>query len=90
MWLACTNEVNMESEAMGHAMQESLVEAEAQKKLEKPVHEQNGDQLKLRYDSSRIMKQVHNIDCSLLLASIAFVKCQICEAAIASEIHTAQ
>lgn len=58
MWLACTNEVSMESEAMGHAMQESLVEAEAQKKLEKPVHEQDRDQLKLRYDSSRIMKQI--------------------------------
>ena len=64
MWLACTNEVSMESEAMGHAMQESLVEAEAQKKLETPVHEQAPDQLKLRYDSSRIMKQVQNIDCS--------------------------
>ena len=72
MWLACTNEVNLESEAMGRAMQVSLTEAEEQKKLEKPIHEQTQDQLKSRYDSSRVLKQVHNIACRLLPASMKF------------------
>ncbi len=59
MWLACVNEVDMEQKAMGTAMQESLVEAEAQKQLEKPVCEQSEQALKLRYDRSRLLKQVH-------------------------------
>ncbi len=48
----------MEQRAMGTAMQESLVEAEAQKLLERPVHEQSDEQLKSRYERSYIMKQV--------------------------------
>lgn len=43
---------------MGTAMQESLDEAESRKQLEKPVHEQTEEQLKLRYDRSYILKQV--------------------------------
>jgi hypothetical protein len=54
LWLACVNEVDMEQKAMGTAMQESLVEAEAQKLLERPVDEQ----LKSRYERSYILKQV--------------------------------
>ncbi len=48
----------MEQRAMGTAMQESLVEAEAQKLLERPVHEQSDEQLKSRYERSYILKQV--------------------------------
>lgn len=58
MWLACVNEVDMEQKALGTAMQESLVQAEAQKLLERPVHEQSDEQLKLRYERSYILKQV--------------------------------
>ncbi|KAA6416510.1 MAG: hypothetical protein FRX49_13524, partial [Trebouxia sp. A1-2] len=47
LWLACVNEVDMEQKALGTAMQESLVQAEAQKLLERPVHEQSDEQLKL-------------------------------------------
>ena len=67
MWLACVNEVDMEQKAMGAAMQESLVEAEAHKQLEIPVHEQSQEQLKLRYDRSKILNQVQHDSCSLLL-----------------------
>ncbi|KAL0027744.1 hypothetical protein WJX77_002673 [Trebouxia sp. C0004] len=58
LWLACMNEVDMEQRGMGTAMQESLVEAEAQKQLERPVHEQSDEQLKSRYERSYILKQL--------------------------------
>lgn len=58
LWLACVNEVDMEQKAMGTAMQESLVEAEAQKLLERPVHEQSDEQLKSRYERSYILEQL--------------------------------
>ncbi|KAL0027138.1 hypothetical protein WJX79_009672 [Trebouxia sp. C0005] len=58
LWLACVNEVDMEQKALGTAMQESLVQAEAQKLLERPVHEQSDEQLKLRYERSYILKQL--------------------------------
>ena len=55
----------MEQRAMGTATQESLDEPESRKQLEKPVHEQTEEQLKLRYDRSYILKQVdldiHNL-----------------------------
>ena len=58
MWLACLKEIDMESKAMGAAMQDSLLEAEAQKQLETPVFELTEQHFKSRYASSRILQQV--------------------------------
>ena len=55
VWLACVNEVDIEQKAMGAAMEQSLVEAEAEKQKEKPVYEQTDEQLKLRYERSIIL-----------------------------------
>ena len=63
MWLACLDECEMESKAMGAAMQDSLLEAEAQKQLEMPIHEQSEQQLNSRYASSKILKQVSHAGC---------------------------
>lgn len=59
----------MEQKAMGTAMQESLVEAEAQKLLERPVHEQSDEQLKSRYERSYILEQVDLVLYSILCTS---------------------
>ena len=58
MWLACVNEVDIEQQAMGAAMEQSLVEAEAEKQKEKPVYEQSEEQLKVRYKQSIILQQL--------------------------------
>ena len=55
VWLACVNEVDIEQKAMGAAMEQSLVEAEAEKEKEKPIHEQSDEQLKLRYERSILL-----------------------------------
>ncbi|KAL3145678.1 hypothetical protein ABBQ32_003213 [Trebouxia sp. C0010 RCD-2024] len=57
-WLACINEVDLEQQAMGTAMEQSLVEAEAEKQKETPVYEQSEEQLKARYAHSIILQEL--------------------------------
>lgn len=57
-WLACINEVDLEKQAMGAAMEQSLVEAEAEKQKEKPVSEQSEEQWKVRYEHSIILQEL--------------------------------
>lgn len=58
VWLACNYEVDIEAKAMGAAMQQSLVESEAEKQKEKPVHELSEQQQKIRYEHSIILHEL--------------------------------
>ena len=70
-WLAQSKDLEAEQEAMGTAMQASLSEAEAHK-ASQVSHQQLDDQnLKLRYNNSRILQQVTGA-CSSLLTQARF------------------
>ena len=63
IWFACNYEVesdlvDIEAKAMGAAMEQSLIESEAEKQKEKPVHELSEQQQKIRYEHSIILHEL--------------------------------